>query len=67
LAAKNIINLFSVSTIGFSENPKNSTKKQKYMTLKTEPTRSVGSQYATREEWRNSPRKNEEAEMTMKT
>ena len=53
--------------MGFGVNPMNSTKKQKYMTLKNEPTRSVGSQYTTREEWRNSSRKNEEAEMTMKT
>ena len=48
--------------MGFGVNPMNSTKKQKYMTLKNEPTRSVGSQYTTREEWRNSSRKNEEAE-----
>ena len=32
------------------------------MTLKDELPRSVGAQYATGEEWRNSPRKNEEAE-----
>ena len=35
---------------------------QKYMTLKDKLPRSVGAQYATGEEWRNSSRKNEEAE-----
>ena len=45
----------------------NSMKRQKDTTLKDELPRLVGAQYATREEWRNSSRKNEEAEMTMKT
>ena len=40
----------------------NRRKRQKYMTLKDEPPRSVGVQYATGEEQRNSFRKNEEAE-----
>ena len=40
----------------------NSMKKQKDMTMKDELPRSVGTQYATGEEWRNSSRKNEEAE-----
>ena len=40
----------------------NSMKRQKDMTLKDELPRSVGAQYATGEEWRNSSRKNEEAE-----
>ena len=40
----------------------NSRKRQKDMTLKDEPPRSVGVQYATGEEQRNSFRKNEEAE-----
>ena len=53
--------------MGFGVNPMNSTKKQKYMTLKDKLPGSVGAQYATGEEWRNSSRKNEEAEMTMKT
>ena len=44
------------------ENPMNSMKKQKDMTMKDELPRSVGTQYATGEEWRNSSRKNEEAE-----
>ena len=40
----------------------NSMKRQKAMTLKNEPPRSIGAQYATGEEWRNSSRRNEEAE-----
>ena len=40
----------------------NSTKKQKDMTLKYELPRSVGAEYATGEEQRNSFRRNEEAE-----
>jgi len=42
------------------ENPMNSMKRQKDMTLKDELLRSVGAQYATGEEWRNNPRKNEQ-------
>ena len=44
------------------ENPMNSMKRQKDMTLKNELPRSVGAQYAIGEEWRNSSRKNEETE-----
>ena len=44
------------------ENPKNSMKRHKDMTLKDELPRAVGAQYATGEEWRNSSRKNEETE-----
>ena len=44
------------------ENPMNSMKREKYMTLKDELPRSVGAQYATEEEWRNNTRKNEEME-----
>ena len=40
----------------------NSMKRQKDMTLKDELPRWVGAQYATGEEWRNSSRRNEEAE-----
>ena len=40
----------------------NSIKRQKYMTLKDELPRLVGAQYATREERRNTSRRNEEAE-----
>ena len=36
------------------------------MTLKDELPRSVGAQYATGEEWRNSSRKNEQAELKQK-
>ena len=44
------------------ENPVNGMKRQKNMTLKDEIPRLVVAQYATREEWRNSSRKNEESE-----
>ena len=44
------------------ENPMNSVKRQKDMTLKDEFPRSVGTQYATGEEWRSSSRKTEEME-----
>ena len=44
------------------ENPMNSMKRQKGRTLKDELPRSVGAQYAAGEEWRTSPRRNEEAE-----
>ena len=48
------------------ENPMSSMKRQKDMTLKDELPRSVGAQYASGEEWRNSSRKNEEAEPKQK-
>ena len=41
------------------ENPMNSMKRQKDRTLKDELLRLVGAQYATKEELRNSSRKNE--------
>ena len=44
------------------ENPMNSMKRQKDMTLKDELPRLVGAQYATGEKWKNKSRKNEEAE-----
>ena len=44
----------------------NSTKKQKDMTLKDDLPKLVGAQYDTGEEWRNSSRKNEEAETKWK-
>ena len=44
------------------ENPMNSMKRQKDMTLKDELPGSVSAQYATGEEWRNNSRKNEEME-----
>ena len=44
------------------ENPISSMKRQKDMTLKDELSRSVGAQYTFGEGWRNSSRKNEEAE-----
>ena len=44
------------------QNPMNSMKRQKDMTLKDELPRSVGAQCAIGEEWRNSSRRNEDAE-----
>ena len=48
------------------ENPMNSMKRQKDRTLKEELPRSVGAQYATREQWRNNSRKNEGMEPKQK-
>ena len=48
------------------ENPMNSMKRQKYMTLKDELPWSVGAQYATGDQWRNNSRKNEEMEPKQK-
>ena len=48
------------------ENPMNSMKREKDMTLKNELPRSVGAQYATGEKWRNNSRKNEETEPKQK-
>ena len=48
------------------ENPMNSMQRQKDRTLKDELPRSVGTQCATREEWRNNSRKNEETEPKQK-
>jgi hypothetical protein len=44
----------------------NSMKRQKDVTLKDELPRSVGAQCATGEEWRNSSRRNDEAEPKQK-
>ena len=44
------------------ENPMNSMIRQKDKTLKDELPRLVDAEYATREEWRNNSRKNEEME-----
>ena len=48
------------------ENCMNSMKRQEDRTLKDELPRLVGAQYATGEHWRNSSRKNEEAEPKLK-
>ena len=48
------------------ENPMNSMKKQKDRTLKDEPSRLVGAQDATGDQWRNNSRKNEEMEPKQK-
>ena len=44
------------------ENPMNNMKMQKERSLKDELPRLVGAQYATRDQWRNNSRKNEETE-----
>ena len=48
------------------ENHMNSMKRQNDRILKGELPRSVGAQYATGEEWRNSSRKNEEVKPNQK-
>ena len=48
------------------ENPMNSTKRPKGMTLKDELPRVVGAQYATGDQWRNNSRKNDEMEPRQK-
>ena len=48
------------------ENPVNNTKRQKDMALKDELPRSVGTQYATGDQWRNNFRKNERMELKLK-
>ena len=48
------------------DNPTNSMKRQKGMTLKDELPRSVGTQYATGDQWRNNSRKNEDMEPKQK-
>ena len=48
------------------ENPMNSTKRQNDRILKEELPRSVGAQYATRDQWRTNSRKNEEMEPKQK-
>ena len=48
------------------ENPMNSMKRQNDRILKEELLRSVGSQYATEDQWRNNSRKNERMEPKQK-
>ena len=48
------------------ENPMNSMKRQNNRTLKDELPRSVGTQYATRHQWRNNSRKNKGMEPKQK-
>ena len=48
------------------ENPMNSMKRQNDRILKEELPRSVGTQYATGDQWRNNSRKNEETESKQK-
>ena len=49
------------------ENPMNIMKRQNDRILKEELPKSVGAQYATRDQWRNNSRKNEEIEQKQKT
>ena len=58
----------AVKLLQFSglENPVNSMKRQKDMTLKDELPRWVGAQYATGDQWRNNSRQNEEMEPKQK-
>ena len=48
------------------ENNMNSVKREEDATMKDDLPRSVGAQYATGEQWRNSSRENEEAEPKQK-
>ena len=48
------------------ENPMNSMKRQKDMTMKDELPRSVHAQYAMGDQWRDNFRKNEETEPNQK-
>ena len=57
---KGVANHFSILSLN-TEHSLNSMKRQNDMTPEDEPSRSVGVQYATGEEQRNSSRKNEEA------
>ena len=57
----NLSNTFSASI-----DPMNSMKRQKDRTLKDELPRSVGAQYATGDQWRNTYRKNEGMEPKQK-
>ena len=59
---KGMENQFSILALRTHEQQ----KRQKDRTLKDELPRSVGAQYATREEWRNNYRKNEEMEPKQK-
>ena len=58
----------SVKPLQYSclENPMNSMKRQKDRILKEELPRSVGAEYATRDQWRNNSRKNEGMEPKQK-
>ena len=50
----------------YLENSINIMKRQKDTTLKNEPPRLVGAQYAPRYQWKNNSRKNEEMEAKQK-
>ena len=56
---KGMADYFSILAL---RTPMNSMKRQKDRTLKDELPRSVGTQYATGDQWRNNSRENEETE-----
>ena len=51
--------LLGATSVFYIENPMNSIKRQNDRILKEELPRSVGTQYATGDQWRNNCRKNE--------
>ena len=57
---------WQTTSVFFLENPMNHMKMQKDRTLKHELYRSVGTQYATGNQWRNNSRKNEAMEPKQK-
>ena len=57
---------WQITSVFLPGEPMNSMKRQKDRTLKDELPRSVGAQYATGDQWRNNPRKNEEMEPNQK-
>ena len=60
---KGMASLFSILAL---RTPMNSIKRQKDRTLKDKLPRSVGTRYATGDQWRNNSRKNEEMEPKQK-
>ena len=57
---------WQTTSVFLLENPMNSMKRQKDMTLKDELPKLVGDQYATGVEWKNNSRKNEGMEPKQK-
>ena len=57
---------WQITSVFLPGEPMNSMKRQKDRTLKDDLPRLVGAQYATGDQWRNNPRKNEEMEPNQK-
>ena len=57
---------WQITSVFLPGEPMNNMKRQKDRTLKDELPRSVGAQYATGDQWRSNPRKNEEMEPNQK-